>query len=59
MEELRLQVSLPRPAIRADRDEGLIRLTATKGPAALPPLLVDDAALPPWLTRPPGVRSNQ
>jgi len=39
--------------IRVDRNEGLIRLTADKGPAALPPLLMDEAGLAGWLGRPP------
>jgi hypothetical protein len=39
--------------ILVDRNEGLIRLTAAKGPAALPPLLMDEAGLVGWLGRPP------
>lgn len=38
--------------IRVDRAEGLIRLTAAKGPAPLPPLLMDEASLSAWIGRP-------
>ena len=39
--------------IRVDHAEGLIHLTATKGPAPLPPLVMDDASLSAWIGRPP------
>ena len=41
-----------RPAIPAERGEGLIRLTPAKGPAALPPLLMEEADLLTWIARP-------
>ncbi|HEY7676154.1 MAG TPA: hypothetical protein VIG69_03700 [Candidatus Methylomirabilis sp.] len=44
--------------IRVDRNEGLIRLTAAKGPAALPPLLMDEAGLVGWLGRPTRPRND-
>jgi len=45
--------------IRVDHSEGLIRLTAAKGPADLPPLLMDAAGLQAWLRRPPRTRDGQ
>jgi hypothetical protein len=39
--------------IRVECDEGLVRLTAAKGAADLPPLLLDATALQSWLRRPP------
>ena len=50
-----LEACLARAAtavIRVDHSEGLIRLTAAKGPADLPPLLMDAAGLPAWLGGP-------
>ncbi len=44
--------------IRVDRHEGLIRLTAAKGPAPLPPLVMDEADLRGWIGRPPRTRND-
>ena len=49
----------PRPAIPADRGEALIRLTAIKGPAALPPLLMKEADLLTWIGRPSRTRNDE
>lgn len=44
--------------IRVERGEGLIRLTATKGTAHLPPLLVEEAGPLAWRGCPPHPRSD-
>ena len=45
--------------IRVDCHEGLVRLTAAKGSADLPPLLMDAAGLQAWIGRPAGPRNDR
>jgi len=45
--------------IRVDRGEGLIRLTAAKGPAALPPIRLEASGLLAWIGNPRRPRNDQ